>query len=264
MLSLFIATTSFAYEDLDMDGVEDKIDRCPNTSFNDLVDIRGCAIKSLTYEEHFDVIVGVNYSDSDYRILSQTDTFSTSVQADYYYKDFSFQAYTSYFTTADHDNPESGLYDSFLGVYYKEKLSDSLFASVGTGIFLPTYETSLHNNNADYILSLNLSYAIEDMNIFGGYAYTLINDDDVKGVVSYQNTKALSVGLGYYIDSNLYMSVAYNATNSIYRGEEDMRTLSFYANYTIDANWFSMFTYARGLSDSAINNYASIRLGYYF
>lgn len=48
-LILIIATslTLLAYSDYDMDGVEDNIDKCPNTSFNELVDIEGCTIKVL-------------------------------------------------------------------------------------------------------------------------------------------------------------------------------------------------------------------------
>ena len=45
VLLVLSSTSLLAYEDSDLDGVEDKLDQCPNTSFSDLVDIRGCTKK---------------------------------------------------------------------------------------------------------------------------------------------------------------------------------------------------------------------------
>ena len=41
------------------------------------------------------------------------------------------------------------------------------------------------NNKTDYVGSLNASYTLDKANIFAGYIYTQINDDDV--VLSLQN-----------------------------------------------------------------------------
>jgi hypothetical protein len=263
-LLALISTNLFAYEDFDMDGVENKVDKCPNTLFSDLVDIRGCTIKSLVSKRELDLILGVSYGDSDYQTLKKTDTFATSVQVDYYYKNFSFQASTSYFDTAGSGYDDKGFYDSFLGAAYTFKAGDSLLASVGVGVILPTYDNSLNNNNADYMASANLSYSLDKINVFGGYSHTLVNDNDVAGIVSYQNASAVSGGLGYHFDEDLYASASYNSSDSVYVGVEDVQTASIYANYTIDEHWFAMFGYAYGLSDSASGNYVSFRLGYFF
>jgi len=144
---------------------------------------------------------------------------------------------------------------------------------VGVGALLPTYDTSLNNNKTDYVGSLNASYALGKANIFAGYVYTQINDDDVvlslqNGTqtqnIIYKNTNALSGGLGYYVTNKLYVSGAYNQTESIYEGTEDAKTVSAYAYYSIDANWFMNFSYAYGINDTASDNAASIKLGYYF
>jgi hypothetical protein len=261
---ILVSTSSLAYEDFDMDGVDDMVDKCPNTSFSDLVDIRGCAIKSLDSPLHYDVIVGMSYADADYQTLTKADTFATSIQADYYYRDFSFQASTSYFTTNSNDYSDRGFYDSFLGATYKWNLTDALFTSIGVGVILPTYSDSLNNNNTDYRISANVSYSMKNINIFGAYTYTLINDDDIIGMATYQNTRALGGGVGYYVDNSLYVSASYNVSNSVYSEVGDIKTASIYANYTIDEHWFGMLSYARGLSDSASKNYLSLRLGYYF
>jgi hypothetical protein len=154
--------------------------------------------------------------------------------------------------------------DSFLGASYQLKPLESLSLRIGAGALLPTYVTALNNNKTDYTASVNLSYTLDKANIFGGYIYTMINDNDIAGTVAYQDTNAFSGGLGYYFTHKLYVSGAYNSADSIYVGIEKIRTVSIYGYYSISAHWFSTFSYAYGLSDSASDNAASIKLGYYF
>ena len=263
IISILITINLYAYTDNDMDGVEDRVDQCPNTPLMDLADINGCSTKSLISPHRYSMIIGFNYSDSDYRSLNATDTFASSLQIDYYYKNFSLQASTSFFKTEGDDYSDSGLYDSFIGASYRINKIDKLSVSLSAGVILPTYDTALENNNMDYIASANLSYAVKNLNIFGGYSFTLINDDDVGDIV-YQNSNAFNVGVGYYINSKLYMSASYSLSNSIYTGLEDIETSSIYGHYTISKNMFSTLSYAYGLSDTASNNYVSARLGYLF
>ncbi len=264
LLSILTTINLYAYTDNDMDGVDDAIDKCPNTPLTDLADISGCSLKSLVSNHHFDLIVGVEYYDSDYRTLNTTDTLATSVQVDYYYKQFSLQASTSYFTTEGSDYSNNGLYDSFIGASYRLDNIDNLYVSFNVGLILPTYDAELNNNNTDYTASVNLSYTLKKLNIFGGYAYTLINDDDISGVVTYQNTNAFSGGIGYYLSNKLYMSGSYSLSDSMYSSVEDIELASVYGNYVINEKLFTTFSYAYGLSDSASNNYVSVRLGFLF
>ena len=271
-IPILISINLYAYTDNDMDGVDDAIDKCPNTLLTELADVHGCPIESLVSPHRYDVIVGVNYSDSDYRTLNTTDTFATSLQLDYYYKQFSIQASTSYFTTEGTDYEDSGLYDSFIGASYSLNKIDNLSISLSVGVILPTYDAVLDNNNMDYTASVNLSYAINNINIFGGYAFTLINDDDVDWVdadgndnnTNYQNTNSFSGGLGYYLNNKLYMSASYSSSDSIYKNVEDIQTANIYGYYTINKDMFTTVAYSYGISDSASNNYLSIRLGFLF
>jgi hypothetical protein len=252
--------TLLAYSDYDMDGVEDTIDKCPNTSFNELVDIEGCTIKRLGNEHHFSIIYGVGLSEADYATVRNSDTLTQSLQVDYYYQNFSLQASTSYYDSDE----ESGLNDSFIGAYYKLSPSNELTLRVGGGVLLPTYDTQLDNNNMDVVASASFSYMLEKINLFGGYSYTMVNDDDILGIVTYQDTHSYSGGAGFYANSNLYVSSYYTTSDSIYKDTQEIETLSFYAFYTIDANWFTTFSYSHGLSDSASDSALTLRLGYYF
>ena len=246
-----------------MDGVEDAVDQCPNTLFSDLVDSNGCTKKSLVSPHHFDLIAGVSYSELEYLTLNTADTFLGTLQADYYYKKFSLQASASYFITDGNSSNDTGLYDLLISVAYQLKPLENLSLCIGAGVILPTYTTALNNNNTDYTGSLNLNYTISKLNLFGGYSYTEINDDNV-AFTEYQNTHAYSLGAGYYMTDKFYFSGAYNNSNSIYQGTKNIQTASLYGYYTISEHLFSTCSYAYGLSSSASKNYMSVRLGYFF
>ena len=273
MASSLLSSGLFAYSDSDMDGVANSVDKCPNTPLTDLVDINGCSIKKVTPKQvskgHADIILGLNYADSNFAQLNQSDTYSGSLQMDYYYGNFSLQASTSYYTTKAKTYSEQGMNDSFIGAAYNFRPIKNLSLRLGAGALLPTYQTSLNNNNTDYTGSASLSYTLAKVNVFGGYSYTMINDDDVVDTTNntsyiYQDTNAYSAGLGYYFTNKLYMSGAYNLSNSIYKGIDDIQTASLYGYYSIDKNRFLIFSYAYGLSDTASDNAVSLKVGYYF
>ncbi len=276
---LLFTQSAQAYTDSDLDGVDDSVDKCPNTPFMDIVDINGCTkksllpsnTKSLSYS-HYDIIAGISYSGADYNQLNRSDTAASSLQADYYYKDFSLQASLSYYYSKESTGrTDKGFYDTFVGASYKIKATDNLKFYIGAGVLLPTYTTSLGNNKTDYKASASLNYSIDKVNLFGGYGYTLIGDNDVtvtstNGGIEYryQNTHSFNGGIGIYATGKLYLSASYFEGDSIYKGYEKIKSASLYSYYTIDTNWFATFNYARGLSDTATDNYVSLRLGYFF
>lgn len=282
-LSLILfSLTLFAYSDADFDGVEDSVDQCPGTSFTELVDISGCTIKNLESPHHFDVIMGASYSQIS-PIQERTDTFTASLQADYYYKNFSLQASTAFYDSESSAISTNGMTDSFIGAYYQFRPVNAFSIRLGGGAILPTYKSDFNNNNTDYTASASLSYLFNDFNFFGSYSYTLINDEDfsyieLDGVnrtdVYYHNTNAYNIGLGYYPTNKLYTSIAYNSSDSIYSkfvststgttDQDSLDTVSAYLFYTINKNWFTTASYAYGLTDTASDHYVNIRLGYYF
>ena len=250
-----------------MDGVEDKDDKCPNTLMSELVNLNGCPVKSLVSYHHFDIIYGFNFYQTNYDTLEEADTFSQSLQLDYYYKNFSLQLNSSYYNSSSTTYTSSGSDDSFIGAYYKLNALKNLHITLGTGIILPTYDSELNNNNADYTSSITLSYVYSKLNVFGGYSYTIINDDDIvieADSIKYRNTSSYNFGLGYYPVQKLYLSSSYSSSESIYLGIQNIDILSLYSRYSFNKNWFSTFSYAYGVSESASDNFASLRVGYYF
>jgi len=283
-LSTFLLCTLslWAYSDFDLDGVDDAIDRCPNTSMSELVDMNGCTIQNLEGDHHFDVVLGASYSQISPTTQEKTDTLAASIQADYYYKNFSLQASTAYYNSESTITSNSGQTDTFIGAYYQLHPIASLSLRLGGGLLLPTYDAD--NNNMDYTASASLSYLFSNMNLFGSYSYTIVNDDDVSYTnntvipsetveISYQNTNAFNAGVGFYPTSRLYTSLAYNHSDSIYKEVvtngvvstvEPLETASAYLFYTINKERFLTLSYAYGLSDSASDHFAAVRLGFYF
>ncbi len=265
LVLLLLSITLNAYQDFDMDGVEDKNDKCPNTLMSELVNSNGCPIENLVSYHHFDIIYGLNFYQTDYDTLEEANTISQSLQIDYYYKNFSLQVSSSYYNSNSVSYNNSGTDDSFIGAYYQKDFFNNLSFTIGVGAIIPTFNSELNNNNTDYTSSLNVSYLYKNLNLFTAYSYTIINDNDIESDgVKYRNTNAYTLGLGYYLNNKIYINSSYNASQSIYIGVEDIEVVSLYALYNIDENWFSNLTYAYGLSDSASDNFASLRVGYYF
>lgn len=255
-----------AYVDSDMDGVEDPQDQCPNTLLTDLVDIKGCSIKSLKTPIHYDIIAGIGYSQTNYNNNQDTDTISNTLQLDYYYGNISFQLSGSYYTS-NGSTQESGFNDTYAAAYYKLVPVENLSVRIGVGVVLPTYNSDFNNNNTDYVGSINLSYRILNYNLFGGYSHTMVNDSDVatsSGSVSYQDVDAYNFGIGTYIAQRFYTSISYSSSKSIYKSVEDIQSASAYLNYSVDKNWFLTSSYSHGLSESASDHSLSLKVGYFF
>lgn len=260
---VFLYLGLFAYEDSDMDGVDDSYDKCLYTPFTDLVTSDGCSVKSLVSPHHYDIKIGVSYSDTDYNTLSKTDILITSLQLDYYYKKFSLNFSTSYFSNESKEYSDSGMNDSLIAVSYTF-VKQNLFVELGAGLILPTYETSYNNNKTDYTANINISYNIKNITTFLAYSFTQVNDIDIDSIASYQDTNTLIGGIGYSASHKIYLSASYNESDSIYKGVDKIQTLSVYSYYAFDENVFTTFNYAYGLSQPASDNYLAFKIGYYF
>ncbi len=255
-LFLILSISLIAYSDMDMDGVEDKDDQCPNTPLTELVDLTGCTIKNLKSPHHFDISLGKNHiSSRDVKI----DT--SSLQADYYYKNISLQLSSSYFNKRVYGSKKNGWNDTYLNGYYQLRPTTNLLIRFGGGVSIPTYDAK--NNKADYTLASYVTYNYKKLSILGGLGYTFIGDKD-SNITSYSNSSFYNIGLGYYFTNSLYSSISYNSSSSIYKSGENIETLSIYGYYKINKHWFINISYRDGLSDIAMKQSVGIKVGYYW
>ncbi|MEA3522966.1 MAG: DUF3187 domain-containing protein [Campylobacterota bacterium] len=242
-----------------MDGVEDAYDICPNTSFSELVDAKGCSVHSLVSLHHYDIIAGLSYGQRDQYTLQENDSYTASLQLDYYYKNFNLQLNLSTYGFEE----ERGMNDTILGAFYQYSLTQNFSLRLGASLILPTYETGLNNEATDYAGSSELIYTLDKHSFFGGFSHTFVNDKDVDDII-YNDTNSFSLGYAHYFSSQFYASGAYYYSDSIYQNIASIENASAYMYYGIDEHLFITFSYALGLSDSANDHYIGLRFGVYY
>ncbi|CAA6826052.1 MAG: Unknown protein [uncultured Sulfurovum sp.] len=252
---LILPVLLVAYNDSDLDGVDDKLDQCANTPLTELVDLRGCTIKNLVSDQHFDIVFGQSYAEEGNISLNISE-----FQMGYYHKKFSLSVSGTYADLKGDTYEEHGLNDLYLDAYYQIKPLKKLRIQLGIGIVFPTYDSS--ENKTDYRASVQGSYVYENFSFLAGFGMTIVGDssDDTE----FNNSYFYKAGLGYYFNDDFYSSVSYNHTNSIYRSLGDIESLSYYGYYMIDKHWFTNIKFAHGLSDNALDNTVGLKLGYYW
>lgn len=264
-LLLLCSLWVYGASDSDLDGVDDINDQCPHTPFSDLVDSRGCTTSSLSIPVQYDLIVGYDYASSNANTLEDTATDTITFQADMYRGNISAQILASYYQSDDSSYNDSGWNDTQISLFYLFKPTNDFMIQTGAGIVLPTYSTGYGNEATDYVGSVALSYSLnQNINLFGGYSYTMINDDNIPDLVDYQNTNAFYAGVGYMNAKNRSINFSYTHAQSIYAGIDPIETLSLKGMFPIDTHWFMIGDYRYGLSDTASNHEAALRIGYAF
>jgi len=251
LLLLLFSLASFAYTDSDMDGVPDADDHCLNTPMTDLVDLSGCTKKSLISPHHFSVIGGEGYAQESNDIY----TFS-SFELNYYYKKLSVQLTTGYYDLKSNDINSSGLNDTYLNLFYTFNPIKNFKLSLGMGIAFPTYDNI--DNRTDYSTSLYGRYSLDKWSLSSGVGYRLIGDNNTV------NTFYYNLGIGYSWSDKVYSSLSYSVSQSLYEGNEDLKSLSLYNYYNINKSWFATINYSHGLSDASLDNSIGVKIGYYW
>lgn len=261
---VFLSINLFAI-DSDLDGVEDAFDKCQNTPFYDLVDGDGCSTKSLITDTHYDIIIGVGTSQMNYASGEKTDTKTTTINANYYSGNITTSISSSYFSSKSVDSTDSGWNDTTILVNIKSMSKYGNVIQAGIGVVLPTYRGEYNNEAIDYVGSIGVNYSLnKNYNIFGGFAYTIINDKDITDIVTYQNTKSFYTGLSYLINEVSSLNISYSSADSIYSSIKTINSATIGYFYQFNQHWFVMADYRHGLSDSASKKDSSLRLGYYF
>ena len=250
--------------DSDLDGVEDTLDQCMNTPFSDLVNARGCTIRSLQSNVNYDIILGAGYSHINYASQEKANTITQTLQADYYHGNLWAQLAVSSFHSSSPSFKQNGLGDTLIALYLKSPFENGVTVQTGVGVLLPTYNSGYYNEAVDYQGSISLQYDLNNhYNLFGGYSYTIVNDTDIPAV-QYQNTQSFYAGVGYSFNEKIRISTSYTQSQSMYVETESIKTASIGLFYQLSSHWFTLLDYRYGLSDSASNHDGSVKIGYYF
>jgi hypothetical protein len=240
-----------AYNDSDLDGVEDRVDQCPNTPMTELVNLMGCTVEHLLSLHHFSVKGGFSYA------LDQESRYTfSSFEFDYFYQDFSLQLSSSYYDLESNMVSDEGVNDSYIKFFYTLKPFDNFSLKLGSALALPTYEES--KNRVDYLTSISGKYSQNNWNCSMGLGYSISND------VNSSNRLFYHLNFGYTWSDDFYSSIGYYISQSSYEGLNNLESISLYNSYAINKNWFTTLSLTQGLNEATLENSMGVKLGYYW
>ncbi len=245
----------FAYEDYDIDGVDDSIDQCPNTSFDLVVDEKGCPIDDVKSGEIV-LKIGSDINFDDSSSGSSSFNFFGSYSKNNF--DISLSNYNYYDTF---ENSVSGMGDLYLSGGYTH-VYKNLSTYLSLGVKFATGDETIGSGENDYLSSVSFDYYLENKwDMFAYYGFSLNGDSDE---VDYRNSSAFSIGLGYEIYDEWYSSLSYDYSQSIYQDGDAYSALSFFNSYDFSDSYFMTLNYSYALDDLSYDNSLALRFGVRF
>jgi hypothetical protein len=252
---LLIHLPIHAFEDNDIDGVENINDLCPNTSFEDTVDEQGCSENQHYWGEIlFSIGSDINMDDST--------TVDYNFFANYNYNVWDFSIYSSQQSSLDTNNNETqSAGDLYLSSSYNQS-KGNLYTKLTFGTKVAIGDAEVSTGENDYFTNLHMSYTFTNgVVLLSSLSYTLMGDSNE---TNYQNPLGYSFGVGYMINNEWYSSVTYKNTDSIYSDSENYQSLSLFNSYSFNDNFFGTFSYTKGLDVLSYDQTFAIRLGVNF
>ena len=253
---LLLSSVLVAYEDQDIDGVDDSRDLCHNTPFDIIVDERGCP-----YDKKFLGKITLQ-AGSDISFNTLSDPISNlNLFANYTYDHWNFSlSNTNYNLTNLNttDSSENNLYLTMGYLFQKGALNTRV--SVGTKFDLTDTDTG--NRDNDYYSSISFEYFInQKQNIFFYYNYTLSGNSPT---VDYENFHSSSIGTGYALSDKWYSAISYNYSTSYYPEVEAYQAISRFNSYALSDDFYVTCNYAYTLDDISYDHIVSFNIGVHF
>ena len=283
---IFLLLTNYAlsYQDLDIDGVDDSIDMCKDTPFDELVDKNGCSKsqKPTTDYGHLTFKIGTDiFTDKEYE-----DDSSLNLYANYKYNSWDISVSNSRSTTSSAYSEDNSYSDSDVYISLGYTLSypkNILKLSVGTKLAGDIDDTTHIENTSgghgrrggnhttqsvdesrddDYFASINYNYLLTTkQNIFAYYSYTVSGDSKS---IDYEDYPSFSIGYGYSFTPKWYSALSYNYTGSIYKDTDASQSIDWFNSYSFTKNIFATAGYSYALEDFSYDNTFSLALGVSF
>lgn len=254
---ILLSSLSCAYQDSDIDGVEDSLDKCPNSSFDEIVDENGCS-SNQHYLGGLTLLIGSDVSID--RHSQRTTNFN--FYANYRYNKWDMTLSNANNTASTSSNTLSSDYgDLYLSTgYYLE--NTALTAKLDLGTKLATAEENTGTGENDLFASLYLNRTItQKQNLYLYYRYT-ISGDSLH--VDYKDFSTYSIGSGYALTYNWYSALSYDYSGSPYSHTEPFKAVSWFNSYAFSKQLFATINYAHGLNDNSPTHTVSFKLGVHF
>jgi len=288
---LLLLNYLYSYEDFDIDGVDDSIDRCLNTPFDEIVDEMGCS-KSQKPEKAKD---RDSFKDTIFKITldSATDKdYNTERFLNLYlgYSKNSWDMSISNSHSTQNKSLSSISEDSNLYISIGKRFDfnrSSIKVSLETKVALDkkeglsplekdeheeksSIEDSSHDNlkrkyqnsRNSFFISSELSYILsENQSIFLYYMLPLKEHNDLK----YTQHPLISIGTDYTFNQDIYGSLSYTYIGSIRkRGKNPAKSIDLLLNYALTDTIFISIGYTHALDRLSYDNTLSFGAGVTF
>ena len=243
------SSLAFAYQDEDLDGVDDSIDQCLNTPFDELVDVNGCTLDAK--KGSWIVRFGSDISFED--IQNRVSSFNIAIDYNYANFLFSISNYSYYENYQNYISDTNSLYLNG-GYMIRENNLDTFF-NIGSKLILKSDE----NSQNDYFASLELNYSKDkksDIFVYGSYT--------ISGKSDTNNYLSLSIGSGYLFSEKFYSSISYDYSSSYYVDTNPYSSISIFSSYQFNKRYFTTLNYAYALDQLSLTHTISLRFGIYY
>jgi len=253
---LVLATSLFAFNDQDIDGVDDAHDLCINTPFDVIVDENGCPYKKgIKGKFLFQIGEDISFNTASNR------TNTLNIFLNYNYKQWDFSISSSNFNATNINTVVDTEDDLYLTVGYLSQYG-KLNTKISVGTKFAFMDNDSIDRDNDYFISANLDYFISPkQNIFLYHSYTLSGNSDT---TKYENFHSLSLGTGYAVTNKWYSAISYNYAQSPYPHAKDYKALSWFNYYLLPNDFYISSNYARTLNNSSYDHMLSLNIGVKF
>lgn len=257
ILTIILTLILYGYEDLDIDGVDDSIDKCLNTSFEDEVGKDGCPYNKV-YRGKLTIGFGKKIAYSK----SVLQTNSLNFYSNYIYNNWSLSLSTSSYDIFDNLYSDLNLWgDYYLIGGYSYKYN-KITTKYSFGIKVPNKDSDISSQEFDYFTFINSSYRLNNkQTIYGSYGYTITGDSEN---YNYKNYNSLMIGTNYIMSDRWQISLNYNYSGSTYENRDSYHTVSFGNYYEISDKVFIKMRYDKGFDDYSYKNAFSLSIGKVF
>ena len=232
---------SYSFTDSDLDGVDDSVDQCPDTPFDQLVGKNGCPINEE--KGQFYLKIGGSFTkDSQYKNLL------TSVSLAYSYKNWYFSLLTNYYLY-DSISDETGFGDSYIYGSYSFDFYP-LYITAGLTVGIPTGGDNLGTGSTNLTPSFTADYILDHIDIFLSYGFVFRGENS-------ENIQTISIGAGYQLE-NSYINGSFDVDS------EKGKYVSFFILQNITEKYYLTLDYSYGLNKNATKHFGSLNLGVRF
>lgn len=248
-----------AMRDQDFDGVADEVDECPNTSFFEKVDARGCTVEILTLpnetrKDSLQLLIGYGVIINE-DLLGREEQNIETLKVSYYHNSWSYSLGSGYYQYEE----KKGVIDTTIKVKKHLFLTPNLRFGLGAGVKLPTY--NFQGNKTDYLLYSSLTYyPIESFSLFTQFRHTFVEDEEIDSKL--QDSQYFTGGLGYFVTRNLYLNATYTKGHNKFVSQHDIKSISSTLYYKFNKEWFGLVSYNKEIDDEDAHHVYKLKIGY--